>query len=101
MPKYRKKDGTIVSFTKPVPSITQKMLGLRPARKTITVKDIEDAGKRKKQAGGIIMPPRPRVVRKTKTQKKASRPMMATRKSGALQKRAMSRKPRMTKTRAK
>tara|TARA_R100000900_G_scaffold5561_1_gene6160 strand:+ start:454 stop:756 length:303 start_codon:yes stop_codon:yes gene_type:complete len=100
MPKYRKKDGTIVSFTKPVPSITQKMLGLRPARKTITVKDIEAAGKRK-QAGGIIMPPRPRVVRKTKAQKKASRPMMATRKSGALQKRAMSRKPRMTKTRAK
>ena len=59
MPKYRKKDGTIVSFTKPVPKITQRMLGLRPARKTITVKDIEMAGKRRKQAGGIIRPPRP------------------------------------------
>lgn len=54
MPKYRKKDGTIVSFTKPVPKITQKMLGLRPARPVITVKDIEDAGKRKKKAGGVI-----------------------------------------------
>ena len=30
------------------------MLGLRPARKTITVKDIEDAGKRGKKAGGVI-----------------------------------------------
>jgi len=54
MPKYRKKDGTIVSFTKPVPKITQKMLGLRPARPVITVKDIEDAGKRRKKAGGVI-----------------------------------------------
>ena len=54
MPKYRKKDGTIVSFTKPVPKITQRMLGLRPARKTITVKDIEDAGQRGKKAGGVI-----------------------------------------------
>jgi len=54
MPKYRKKDGTIVSFTKPVPKITQRMLGLRPARKTITVKDIEDAGKRRKKSGGVI-----------------------------------------------
>ena len=53
MAKYRKKDGTIVSFTNPVPKITQKMLGLRPARKTITVKDIEDAGKRGKKAGGV------------------------------------------------
>jgi spore germination protein YaaH len=100
MPKYRKKDGTIVSFTKPVPKITQKMLGLRPARPVITVKDIEAAGKRRKREGGMVVPPRPRVVRKTKA-KKASRPMMATRKSGALQKRAMSRKPRMTKTMAK
>ena len=54
MPKYRKKDGTIVSFTKPVPKITQKMLGLRPARPVISVKDIEAAGKRRKQAGGVI-----------------------------------------------
>ena len=30
------------------------MLGLRPARKTITVKDIEMAGKRRKKAGGVI-----------------------------------------------
>ena len=54
MPKYRKKDGTIVSFTKPVTKITQRMLGLRHARKTITVKDIEMAGKRRKKAGGVI-----------------------------------------------
>jgi len=54
MPKYRKSDGTIVSFTHPVPKITQKMLGLRPARPVITVKDIEDAGKRRKKAGGVI-----------------------------------------------
>ena len=60
MPKYRKKDGTIVSFTKPVPSITQKMLGLRPARPVITVKDIEDAGKKRKQAGGTIKKSKPK-----------------------------------------
>ena len=30
------------------------MLGLIPARKTITVKDIEMEGKRRKKAGGVI-----------------------------------------------
>jgi hypothetical protein len=62
MPKYRKKDGTIVSFTKPVPKITQRMLGLRPARKTITVKDIEMAGKRRKQAGGMVKTPKKKLA---------------------------------------
>ena len=50
MPSYKKKDGTIVKFTKHVPRITQKILGLRPARKIIKTSDI---GKKGKKAGGV------------------------------------------------
>ena len=50
MPKYKNKVGKIIELPK-LSGKEARALGLRSV---ITVKDIEAAGKRKKQAGGVI-----------------------------------------------
>jgi|TARA_B100000073_G_C23624447_1_gene529910 hypothetical protein len=50
MPKYKNKVGKIIELPE-LSGKERKALGLRSV---ITVKDIEDAGKRKKKAGGVI-----------------------------------------------
>jgi hypothetical protein len=73
MPSYKKKDGTVVKFTKPVPRITQKMLGLRPARKIIKTSDI---GKKGKKAGGMIKKPKKRTGAKLAVRPANSQPIV-------------------------
>ena len=74
MPKYKNKVGKIIELPK-LSGKEARALGLRSV---ITVKDIEDAGKKKKQVGGIInregFAVRGGIERDSKRRAKAKRP---------------------------
>ena len=58
MPKYKNKVGKIIELPK-LSGKEARALGLRSV---ITVKDIEAAGKRKKQAGGMVKAPKKKLA---------------------------------------
>ena len=58
MPKYKNKVGKLIELPK-LSGKERRALGLRSV---ITVKDIEAAGKRKKQAGGMVKAPKKKLA---------------------------------------
>ena len=57
MPRYKNKVGKIIEL----PNLSGKEIRALGLRRVITVKDIESAGKRNKQAGGMVRKPKKRI----------------------------------------